>query len=287
MTRRAKRRGSAPLLPHFEDVRSVKVIGLGGVGGIAARYLVAFLAAASDPCRVVLIDGDDFEPRNAERMLFSHCGNKASVVRDELLAFVEESALTIAAIEEYVSAANLDRLIAEGDVVMLCVDNHATRKLVSDHCGQLRQVCLISGGNDGVGEDGAGRNQRGSFGNVQIHWRRDGADLTPPIDAFHPEIESPRDALPNDVSCTDALLSVPQLLFTNLATASALLNAFFLYACRDLPYPELCFDIAEGLMRPVPLPWSAPVHGDPETRGREPGLAVRPRSLSPASSELG
>jgi hypothetical protein len=245
-------------VPRFEDVKSVKLIGLGGVGGIAARYLVAFLAASDRPLRVVLIDGDEFEPRNAERMLFSECGNKASVVRDDLLEFVEDGSLTLAAVEEYVDAGNLPRLVVEGDVVLLCVDNHATRKLVSDHCRRLSDVCLISGGNDGVGEDGAGRTQRGSFGNVQVHRRREGVDETPPIDAFHPEIESPRDTPPGDTSCTEALLSVPQLLFANLATASALLNAFFLHTCRELCYPELCFDIAEGLMRPVPLPWQAP-----------------------------
>jgi hypothetical protein len=283
---RAKRR-QAPLQPHFEDVRNVKLIGLGGVGGIAARYLVAFLAAASDPTRVVLIDGDEFEPRNAERMLFSSCGNKAAVVRDDLLELVESETLTIAAIQEYVTPENLERLIAEGDVVLMCVDNHATRKLVSDHCRRLRNVCLISGGNDGIGEDGAGRNQRGTFGNVQIHRRRDGADETPPIDAFHPEIEAPRDALPGDVSCTEAILSVPQLLFTNLATASALLNAFFLHSCRELPYPELCFEIAEGLMRPVSLPWGVRAPLEPEVGGPAPDRAVRARSQSPAPGELG
>ena len=48
---------------------------------------------------------------------------------------------------------------------------------------------------------------------------------------------------------------MPQILFANLATASAMLNAFFLHTCRHLDYPELCFDIADGLMRPVQLPW--------------------------------
>jgi hypothetical protein len=284
---RTGRGRAARLAPQLGDVPSVKLIGLGGVGGIAARYLVGFLAAASDPVRVLLIDGDEFEPRNAERMLFSSCGNKASVVRDDLLEFVEGGSLTLAAVEEYVSAGNLQRLIVEGDVVLLCVDNHATRKLVSDHCRGLRNVCLISGGNDGVGEDGAGRTQRGSFGNVQVHRRREGVDETPPIDAFHPEIESPRDSLPDDVSCSEAVLSVPQLLFTNLATASALLNAFFLHACRELRYPELCFDIAEGLMRPVPLPWRVP---DPPPAARAedpPPPSIRPRPTSPASGELG
>jgi hypothetical protein len=247
---------SRPLEPRLDDLHSVKLIGLGGVGGIVARYLVAYLEASGHPVRVVLIDGDEFEPRNAERMLFSRCGNKAAVVRDDLLDFVEDKSVTLSAIEEYVTADNLDRLLVDGDVVLLAVDNHATRKLVGSHCAErLDGVCLISGGNDGVGSDGSGHPQRGTYGNVQIHLRRAGRDETPPIAAYHPEIADPSDALPTDVSCTEAMVSVPQILFTNLATASAMLNAFFLHACHRLGYPELCFDIAEGLMRPVQLPW--------------------------------
>jgi hypothetical protein len=246
---------SRPLVPHLEDLPSVKLIGLGGVGGIVARYLVAYLEAAGHPVRVVLIDGDDFEPRNAERMLFSRCGNKAAVVRDDLLDLVEDSRLTVFAIEEYVTPENLDRLLADGDVVLLAVDNHATRKLVGEHCREhLANVCLISGGNDGVGEDSSGQEQRGTYGNVQIHCRRGGRDETPPIATYHPEIANPRDALPADLSCTEALTTIPQILFTNLTTATVMLNAFFLHACRSLDYPEVCFDIADGLMRPVRLP---------------------------------
>ena len=80
---------------------------------------------------------------------------------------------------------------------------------------------------------------------------------------------------------------MPQLLFTNLATASALCNAFLLHASRDLGYPELCFDIAEGLMRPVPLPWSEPKRPDAHPSERRPKRVVWPRSVSPASGEMG
>jgi hypothetical protein len=250
---------SQPLVPHPEDIRSVKILGLGGVGGIVARYATVYLDAAGFPVRVVLIDGDDFEARNAERMLFSRCGNKAAVVRDDLLLdLAEDSRLTLSAVEEYATPENLDRLLADGDVVLLAVDNHATRKLVGDHCRErLVDVCLISGGNDGIGEDASGHRQRGTYGNVQIHLRRGGRDETPPIAAYHPEIANPRDTLPTDIACTEALISVPQILFANLTTATAMLNAFFLHTCRHLDYPELCFDIANGLMRPVQLPWGA------------------------------
>jgi len=282
---RRAQRGEAPT-PRPDRAARVKVVGLGGVGSIAARYLAVFLASLEEPARIVLIDGDEFEPRNAERMLFSRCGNKAAVVRDELLELVETGSLTIAAVEEYATVENLGRLVNEGDVVLLCLDNHATRKLVGDHCRSRRDVCLVSGGNDDVGEDGSGRFQRGTFGNVQNHLRRDGVDRTPPLDAFPPEIASPRDALPGDVSCTEALLTVPQILFTNLATASAMLNAFSLHVSEALSYPELCFDVAEGLMRPIALPG---VRLLKEAGSGEPSAAarVRRRPMSPAAGEPG
>jgi hypothetical protein len=250
----APRRPSRSLAPDLERLGVVKIVGLGGVGGIVARYLATWLGAQRHPARLVLIDGDAFEARNAERMLFSRGGNKAAVVRDDLLEQLPESELLLSAVEEYVSAVNLPRLVQSGDVVLLAVDNHATRKLVADHCTRLDDVCLISGGNDGVGADAAGQPLRGTFGNVQIQVRRAGRDVSPRLDAFHPEIASPRDAHPGELSCTQALVAVPQLLFTNLATASAMLSTLYLHACDALHYPELCFDIAEGVMRLVPLP---------------------------------
>ena len=138
--------------------------------------------------------------------------------------------------------------------MLLAVDNHATRKLVSEFCSGLDDVLLISGGNDGVGPDSTGSVSRGTFANVQIHVREGGRELSPPLTAFHPEIAQPADRLPTDVPCTEAMLSVPQILWANLATASAMLNAFWLDACGALHYPELCLDIQEGVMRPVGLP---------------------------------
>lgn len=225
---------------------AVKLIGLGGVGGIVARYLAVYLAALETDTRLVLVDGDDFEPGNAKRMLFKRHGNKATVVFEDLAPHVRGSRLFLSAVEEYVTEQNLPRLVTEGDVVLLAVDNHATRRLVNDHCAGLSDVCLISGGNDGI-ENG----QRGTYGNVQRYERRGGKDHTPSLVRFHPEIAAPKDAAPGEEGCAEQILSTPQLLFTNLATASALLNAFWLHVQDASHYGELCFDIQDGLMRPV------------------------------------
>lgn len=229
---------------------AIKIVGLGGVGSIVARYLCLFLASIDRELRVVLIDGDSFEMANAARMFFSSCGNKAAVVRNELLQHLAHSKVSILAIEEHIAPSNILQLLHNGDIIILAVDNHATRKLVSDFvASKLADACLISGGNDGI-EDG----RRGTYGNVQIYVRRGGVDITPSLTRYHPEIDKPEDRLPTGQGCTALSASIPQILFTNLTTASCVLNTFWLHVCGGLTYPELAFDIADAIMSPVELP---------------------------------
>lgn len=248
------RTGHEPLIPRLPGPLSVKIIGLGGVGSIVARYSALFLASLEVEAQLVLVDGDAFEPANASRMFFFRPGNKADSSRDDLVHLLGDSPLMLASVPEYISTDNIDRLIRERDTVLLAVDNHATRKLVSDFCVSHRQeVCLISGGNDGVGRDGAGRMLRGTYGNCQIFVRSSGMDATPSLTRYHPEIEHPADHLPSEAGCAELMASVPQILFANLTVAAAILNTFWLHLCQATHYAELCFDIADGLMRPVPL----------------------------------
>ena len=257
------------LQPELPENTSVKLIGLGGVGGIVARYGAMFLASLGCEARLVLIDGDSFEPGNATRMFFGCCGNKAAVTRDELLPRLADSCLTLLAIEEFLTPENISRLLHNGDLILLAVDNHATRKLVNDFCAtQLTDMCLISSGNDGLEPPADGPARRGTYGNVQVFLRRAGTDGSPSLARYHPEIAQPADHLPTDKSCTELIASVPQILFTNLTVAAAMLNTLWLHLCGTLHYSELAFDIADGLMRPVPLP-APKAHSalHPPTRG--------------------
>lgn len=229
----------------------VKVIGLGGVGSIVARYGAVFLAAQRRNTWMCLIDGDAFEPSNASRMIFGRHGNKAQVIRKELLPRFKDSRLGLIAVDEYVRPDNIKRLIQHGDIVMMCVDNHKTRKLVSDYCAKLNTVVLISGGNDGVVKEKGKVKRRGTYGNVQLFVRSKNQSLGPTIDQYHPEIKEPKDKHPEELNCTELVVSTPQILFANLAVASAMLNTLLLHLSRVDHYAELCFDIADGLMRPT------------------------------------
>ncbi len=225
----------------------IKIIGLGGVGCIVLQYLSLFLASLRIPIRLVLVDGDDFEAKNAHRMHFTSLANKAELKATETLESLGTGDVAIVAVPEYVSEDNIGALIRPADHLLVCVDNHQTRRLIAEHCAGLDDVVLISGGNDGVEPP----EMRGTYGNVQIHIRRDGKDLTHPITRFHPEVANATGDLPTDANCVQMAKSSPQILFANLATASHMLNAFFAYCCCELSYQEVTFDIIEAKSQPL------------------------------------
>ena len=219
----------------------IKAIGIGGIGCALLPFLCRYLQYSGDKARITLIDGDRFERGNAARQAFSGLGNKAEVKAGELAR--EYEALAFRSKPEYVTEDNVARLIGEGEVVFLMVDNHASRHLVSRHASTLADLSLISGGNDY--EDG----------NVQVYIRQGGLDLTPSLARYHPEIATPQDRNPAAMSCEELMAAgAPQLLFANLMVASLMLNAF--YALREgrLNYSEVYLDILQNASRAVSRP---------------------------------
>ncbi len=246
---------AAEKIAHHMDVSWLKqgrivVIGLGGIGSILARYLILFLASIPEKFRVVLVDGDDFEPNNNYRMDVPSYDNKATAMDAVLSERFGRENLVIRSRGEYLTLENQDDLIREGDFVLLCVDNHATRKLASDRIGQLENAVLISAGNDGVGEG-----ERGTYGNLQIYARQNGIITAgAPLGYFHPEIANPADKSPEELPCEIlAMQGAPQLLPINLAMASAMLSAvvrFLMPPPGETMYDEVCLDILDGTTVP-------------------------------------
>jgi hypothetical protein len=241
---------AANLTPNLADDSRIKVIGLGGIGCIVLQYLTVFLKSLDRPVRLVLVDGDRFEVANSSRMVFQKVGNKAEVKAAETATLLGTSDVSVTAVPRYVTAENVGQLILPGDYVFLCVDNHPTRKLVSEHCGRLPAVLLFSGGNEGVDPP----RERGTYGNVQVYLRQGGRDVTASLTRFHPEIANPKGKAPSDMNCAELAVSTPQILFANLAVASAMLNGFFTYLCGRLTYQEVKLDVLDGRMLPqLPL----------------------------------
>jgi molybdopterin/thiamine biosynthesis adenylyltransferase len=209
-----------------------------------AEGVARFLGSTRLCPALYLIDGDAYEPRNRERVRVEAYENKA-VAKARELARASDGRPAILPVAAYVTRRNAGRLLGEGDVVFACVDNHASRKVVGDRCRRLENAVVISGGNDGVE---AGRT--GTGGNVQVYVRRDGRDVTNPLTRYHPEIARPRDRPPRGPGCDEAP-ATPQLLFTNLTVAAAMLATFHAWLTETLDYEEIYLDIALGRMTPV------------------------------------
>lgn len=195
----------------------VKVIGCGGIGTCLLPILGRYLNfERSFVPEMTLIDGDDYEEANRTRQTFEMRGNKAIVTAEAMKEKFEN--LTITPVMDFLNEANIKMHIKSGDVVFCCVDNHATRKLVSDRCEKLQNVLLISGGN------------QYTDGDIQVHLREHGEDITPPITRTQRDIANPTDEIPTLASvfgCHKQHASAPQLLIMNNMVAALMLNAFY------------------------------------------------------------
>lgn len=231
---------------HLEPGTRLVLAGLGGIGSALLSPLAMFLHSLQLPLRLVLIDGDEYAPPDKARQAFASLGNKADVKATELLNLLGPGELTVVSVARYLDDDNVADLLQSGDWVFLAVDNHQTRKLVSDHCRRLDDIVLISGGNDGFDPP----QQRGTYGNVQIVIRSDGRDVTVPLDHYHPEIAEADGPMPHEAGCGQLVTSIPQLVFTNHAVASAMGAAFFAVACGRLHYQEVKLDILDARMLP-------------------------------------
>lgn len=212
----------------------IVIIGLGGIGSILSGRLCRFLNYSQknleEPTNVLLVDGDEYEHKNLERQEFIRMGNKAEMKMTEL----EEKYPNIGFSyhSEYITKDTISEVIKENDIVLLCVDNHKTRLVVSNYFWTLENGVLISGGNDWID------------GSVQIYVRKEGRDITPDLCLYHPEIGNPDDKSPDEMSCEELSKSEPQLYFANLAAASIMCFAFWNVVIEgNVGVSEVYFDI--------------------------------------------
>lgn len=227
--------------------RKVKIIGLGGIGSYLAEPLCRYLNYLSklpnaESYEVTLIDGDKYESKNQDRQIFDRFENKAEVTAEMLRKkFIK---IHFRHKGEYIIPDNVVSLVREKDLIFLCVDNHKTRKLVSDRCKELDDVTLISGGNEKTD------------GNVIYYRRQDGEDVTRSPCDLHGQIMNPTDKNPGEggerQGCEEIALEDPQLLITNFAAASHMLNVFYASTQDRAKFEQVFFDILSQRSRPTP-----------------------------------
>ena len=117
------------------------IIGAGGLGSPAALYL-----ASAGIGKITLVDDDTVDFTNLQRQILhtqSRVGMaKAESGRQALQAINPE--IEIVPLQQRLSGAALDALVATADIVLDCTDNFATRHAINRACVHHRKP-LVSG----------------------------------------------------------------------------------------------------------------------------------------------
>ncbi len=208
--------------------------------------------------RLVLIDGDDFSPRNALRQGYG-TGNKLQTRIDDFLEKIDKKAIRrtylrlmdVIGYNQYLAPWNMPAIIPkkppvninnqggiftdtnstqksiEGlsypggrdvTVVFVCVDNHKTRYEVSRYAEEFDNIVVINGGNEKT------------TGNVTIYERRDGVALDPNLPDVYTEVTPDADLRPDETDpCTHVSPKHDQVAVTNNIVAALMLKVFTIW----------------------------------------------------------
>lgn len=126
------------LLPSFDiegqvalSNATILVIGMGGLGNIAATYL-----ACAGVGELILADGDHLELSNLPRQVVYNEAclgrNKAEAAQAELTAKNSESRIQV--IAEHLAGEALSHAVAKASVVLDCTDNYQARQSIHRAC---------------------------------------------------------------------------------------------------------------------------------------------------------
>lgn len=253
MTKKGKERK----VEEKEKKIEIVIVGVGGVGSALLPKIARFCQYLRGfATHITVVDGDQYEAKNAERQVFSRYGAKADVaVADAIRCGFDRVTFTV--VHEYLTPENIEFWIESGAVVFLCVDNHRTRKTVDTFVSGLSDVVLINGGNELTD------------GNVQVYTRSAGEDVTASLSAVHPEIADPTDKSPHQMSCEElARVSSPQLFFANDIVSTLMCGVFYQVVQHWGNFKEIVrigevyFDLEEMRVNPMPRP----ARGQPSTQ---------------------
>ena len=235
-------------------VQRIAVIGLGGIGTWFVPPFARFLHEHRFGGAIVLADGDAFSELNAHRqdMEAADIGTpKAAVVSERLARTLP--GLHLRTFTEYVTAQNIGQVLKESSLAVVAVDNHPARAVVARQAVTLRDVCVLSAGNEKYD------------GNVHVFLRRAGKNICTPLLERHPEVAKSRSGDRSTMGCDELIgMGFPQLLVTNFLAAAALLAAFHSLWDKDAlrrshgprpagPPQEVFFDVRTVAMTAIPI----------------------------------
>lgn len=244
------------------DTLRMIVCGGGGIGSWLAEELVRMLEFQRPGSMLVIVDGDNYEPKNKERQNLSGAGNKAEILAGKLQpefdstyvipipqwivgedAVVDENPEDLEADgSKPAGKIKATELIADGDVIYAVVDNFKCRKDIVDAAAKLDNVDVFLAGNDDA-----------LFGTVYHYRRRDGQDITEHPAERMDEIRNPPDRNPGEMSCAEraALEGGSQVVAVNMGVAAYLgarTHKTIINGYNDeLTESDIYFDLGNGM----------------------------------------
>ncbi|MBI3832190.1 MAG: ThiF family adenylyltransferase [Planctomycetes bacterium] len=198
------------------NVECMALIGCGGIGSWLLGPLLRFLNAERFQGAIHLWDGDRYSAGNAARQEFDfeHLGANKALGQAGIFTG-RYPALRLRVHAEYVTSGNVHAAVCERALILVAVDNHPARALIARRAAELREVYVLSSGNETLD------------GNVHVTLRRGAKDLTVPLLARHPEVAHSLKGDRAEAGCEERVAQgETQLLVTNFLAAASLLAAF-------------------------------------------------------------
>ena len=220
--------------------RQYVVVGAGGTASHLIHALVCYASAFPGGGIIHIWDADEVEPKNLERQLFY--ANEVGKLK--ATAFAQRWPEICVDHTEYVGEDNVTRVIQNDDVVLICADNMAVRRLINTHAKTLQNIVIINGGNEK------------HTGSVQYFERADGHYYTPSLDFASPEFNPQNDEIDRSkMSCAEIAIlpGGEQTIIANQTTAALMMAALWrgdnnIYN-KDKNWTKFTFDHLEGLVQ--------------------------------------
>lgn len=190
------------------------LIGAGGTASHLIHPLVVYARASLPEPMIHIYDRDEVERKNLSRQLFY----EHEIGKSKALALAERFPDITRSHLEYVGEDNIESVVKEDDIVLICADNMAVRRVINNRAKTLKNVVVINGGNEE------------HTGSVQLFIRNKGKNVTPSLDHFSPEFDAKNDKFDrSNMSCAE-IAELPggeQAIIANNTVAALMLTALW------------------------------------------------------------
>lgn len=219
-------------------MKEIVIIGAGGTASHLIHPLIAYLGTNGD-WRIHIYDADIIEEKNLTRQLFYPFDinqHKANVLAERFKGIGK-----ILPYLDYVGTDNIEKVVKEKDLVFICADNMAVRRVINERAKMLQDIVIFNGGNELA------------TGSVQTYIRKDGKNITPPLDFFSPEFDPANDEEDRSMMSCAEIAQLPggeQTVTANNSVAALLLQALARYESgvyqQEKQWTKVTFDIDTG-----------------------------------------